>query len=234
MKRIIAVLVSSFVVSTFCVAQTPGVFRQEGVASWYGTELAGSKTASGEVYDPAKLTAAHQTIPFGTLVTVTNKANNRTVTVRINDRGPLVPDRIIDLSQAAAEQLDMIDSGIAVVSLESATAAQEPGTLSPDQTTGSPEAQTAVANIKPGFPQLGTGKRYRIQVGSFLVVQNAKNAFDILTNMDLEPAYERFEKDGSITFYRVVLTGIKPEDVPVIAEKLATAGFLEALIREER
>jgi rare lipoprotein A len=73
-------------------------------------------TASGETYSPAKLTAAHRTLPFGTLVRVTNLANGRTIVVRINDRGPFVKNRVIDLSHAAAQQLQF--SGLAPVSLE--------------------------------------------------------------------------------------------------------------------
>src|ERR1700689_2357946 len=76
----------------------------------------GGMTASGEAYSPTKLTAAHRTLPFGTLVRVTNLANGRTIVVRINDRGPFVKSRVIDLSQAAAQQLQF--SGLAPVSLE--------------------------------------------------------------------------------------------------------------------
>lgn len=91
---------------------------QEGYASWYGPGFAGRLTASGEVFDPQKLTAAHRTLPFGTIVRVTNLANGKSVTVTINDRGPFVKNRIIDLSKKAAEALDMIKTGTARVKLE--------------------------------------------------------------------------------------------------------------------
>jgi hypothetical protein len=90
----------------------------EGLASWYGPGFAGRRTASGEIFDPAQLTAAHRNLPFGTFVRVTNLNNNLSVTVRINDRGPFKPDRIIDLSRAAAEEIRMISSGTARVRLE--------------------------------------------------------------------------------------------------------------------
>ena len=90
----------------------------EGVASWYGPGFDGKLTANGEVFDTNKLTAAHQTLPFDTLVRVTNLENNRVVVVRVNDRGPFVGGRILDLSQAAAERLDMIGNGTAKVRLE--------------------------------------------------------------------------------------------------------------------
>ncbi len=92
---------------------------QEGKATWYSDALAGHPTASGEDYDPQALTAAHRTLPLGTRVRVTNLGNDRTVDVRINDRGPFGrADRIIDLSRAAAEALDMIDAGVVRVRLE--------------------------------------------------------------------------------------------------------------------
>ncbi|MCA9839517.1 MAG: septal ring lytic transglycosylase RlpA family protein [Trueperaceae bacterium] len=101
----------------------------EGRASWYGPKFAGRKTANGEIFDPSQLTAAHKTLPFGTLVRVYNLDNGTSVVVRINDRGPFKPGRIIDLSKAAAESLGMIGSGTAQVKLEllSSTA---PSTLS--------------------------------------------------------------------------------------------------------
>lgn len=90
----------------------------EGVASWYGPGFVGNLTANGETFDTRKLTAAHQTLPFDTLVRVTNLENSQAVVVRINDRGPFVGGRIIDLSEAAAERIDMIESGTARVRLE--------------------------------------------------------------------------------------------------------------------
>ncbi len=103
-------------------ACAPGLSRvpnaAEGVASWYGPGFDGKQTASGEVFDTSKLTAAHRTLPFNTLLRVTNLENNRVVVVRVNDRGPFVGGRILDLSLAAAEKLDMVGSGTARVRLE--------------------------------------------------------------------------------------------------------------------
>ena len=89
----------------------------QGLASWYGQKFHGRKTASGERFDMHELTAAHPTLPFGTLVEVRNLDNGRRVVVRINDRGPTVTGRIIDLSYAAAVELGMIDRGVAEVAL---------------------------------------------------------------------------------------------------------------------
>jgi rare lipoprotein A len=90
----------------------------EGKASYYADSLDGNLTASGKPYDKSALTAAHKTLPFGSRLKVTNLANDRSVLVTVNDRGPFAKNRIIDLSRAAAEQLDMIDAGVATVRIE--------------------------------------------------------------------------------------------------------------------
>ncbi len=88
-----------------------------GVASFYGRAFAGRRTASGDVFDPAQLTAAHRTLPFGSRVKVTNERNGRTVVVRINDRGPFHGNRVIDLSRAAADQIGIVGPGSGRVEL---------------------------------------------------------------------------------------------------------------------
>lgn len=90
----------------------------EGKLAYYGRKFAGHRTASGERFDPAALTMAHKTLPFGTMVRVTNLKTNRSVVVRVNDRGPNTPDRIADVSQAAAYRLRMLHSGIIDAKLE--------------------------------------------------------------------------------------------------------------------
>jgi rare lipoprotein A len=94
-----------------------GGLERRGIASWYGRQHQGKPTASGEIYDMNGFTAAHRTLPFGTWVRVTNLANGRSVDVRINDRGPWVDGRIIDLSYAAARRLEAIGPGLVRVEL---------------------------------------------------------------------------------------------------------------------
>jgi rare lipoprotein A len=96
------------------VPVTPGQ-EESGLASWYGHPYHGRRTASGEVYDMARLTAAHRTFPFGTRVLVTSLATGRSVEVRINDRGPFADGRIIDVSYAAARVLGLVGPGVARV-----------------------------------------------------------------------------------------------------------------------
>ena len=121
-------------------APAPGVptppaapLSQEGVASWYGPGFHGKKTTSGTVYDQYAMTAAHQTLPLGSNVRVTNLANGKTVTVLINDRGPFVKGRVIDLSYAAAEAVDMIGPGTAPVRVDVLDTAGHRLTAIPDR-----------------------------------------------------------------------------------------------------
>ena len=97
---------------------SPDAFEQTGVASWYGRQHQGKRTASGEAYDMNALTAAHRTLPLGTRVRVTNLENGRSVDVRINDRGPFARRRVIDLSYAAAQRLGATGSGVFRVGLK--------------------------------------------------------------------------------------------------------------------
>jgi rare lipoprotein A len=98
---------------------TPQVLR--GIASWYGEEFAGRTTANGEIFDPLLLTAAHRTLPFGTVADITNPKNGQTVRVRVNDRGPYIGNRIIDLSYAAARQIGLIEPGVGDVEINVVT-----------------------------------------------------------------------------------------------------------------
>jgi rare lipoprotein A len=116
-----ALVVAAFLtVSYGCVSTGPQVPKDQalsGMASWYGEEFAGRTTANGEIFDPLQLTAAHRTLPFGTIVEVRNPRNGATVKVRINDRGPFVGNRVIDLSYAAADKLKMVETGVGEVEL---------------------------------------------------------------------------------------------------------------------
>lgn len=98
--------------------EPPDNYSEQGYASWYGTKFHGNKTANGEVYDMYAMTAAHKTLPIPSYVKVTNIKNNKSVVVRVNDRGPFHEGRIVDLSYVAAKKLDMLDAGTAPVKLE--------------------------------------------------------------------------------------------------------------------
>lgn len=117
-----------------------------GMASWYGPKFAGRLTANGEIFDPSQLTAAHKTLPFGTMVRVTNVTNNMSVVVRINDRGPFVKQRVIDLSRYAAEQIEMIGPGTAEVVIEE---------VFTNTDEASNTAATEVVAVNDNFQQVG-------------------------------------------------------------------------------
>lgn len=115
----ISLLSGCSLVSTSQTGSTGAGYSAEGKASYYGKRHHGNKTASGERFDQNALTAAHRTLPFGSQVRVTNLNNDRSVVVRINDRGPYSRGRLIDVSQRAAEQLDMLRSGVVPVRVQS-------------------------------------------------------------------------------------------------------------------
>jgi rare lipoprotein A len=104
--------------SSMPLAPAPVGYTEEGNASWYGNPFNGRRSSNGEIYDMHKLTAAHRTLPFETMVRVTNLNNGKSTTVRITDRGPFVNDRIIDLSLAAAREIESIGPGVVPVRLE--------------------------------------------------------------------------------------------------------------------
>lgn len=128
------------------IAPAPG-WTETGIASWYGAPYHGRKAANGETYDMEQLTAAHRTLPFGAIVRVQRSDNHKAVVVRINDRGPFVDGRIIDLSKAAARAIDLIGPGISRVQLE-------------------------LLSYSTARPQLEDG-RYAVQAGSFSDRRNA-------------------------------------------------------------
>lgn len=116
---LIILLIFSFIPTSCGIlgSSAAGCFIQEGTASWYGSDFQGTRTANGEIYDMETLTAAHKTLPFNTLVRVENVENDKTVTVRINNRGPYADGRVIDLSRKAARKIGIIKKGLASVKL---------------------------------------------------------------------------------------------------------------------
>lgn len=152
-------------------------FRQRGVASWYGRRFHGQKTSSGETYDMYAMTAAHPTLPIPSYVRVTHVGNGRTVVLRINDRGPFLHDRVIDLSYAAAYRLGYIQQGSALVEV----AAIVPGeTLPPAQlasvTTDVPARQDPpFAPPAPAVPVAAEPGGIFVQLGAFSAWENAES-----------------------------------------------------------
>jgi rare lipoprotein A len=176
-------LVAAFAVVAGCAsprAARHGVAIERGVASWYGPGFHGNFTASGERYDMHSLTAAHRTLPFGTVVEVRNLENGRRVRVKINDRGPFVNNRIVDLSRAAAEAIGMVGPGTALVELVAVGLEPIGGFAFTVQVGAFREPAAAddlAARLRADFPAVEVRRDEvwsRVQVGSFPTREEAR------------------------------------------------------------
>ena len=147
-------------------------FRQRGLGSWYGRKFHGQRTSSGEVYDMYGMTAAHPTLPIPSYARVTNLGNGRSVIVRVNDRGPFHPGRVIDLSYAAAWKLDYIGVGSTAVELELVTPEQMP-MLAARHSSTSPVAAAVADRRAPSSLPVQTASTQVAQPGSQLVQTTA-------------------------------------------------------------
>ena len=177
---------------------------QTGVASWYGPGFHGKTTSNKEIYDMYDLTAAHRSLPFGTHVMVTNLENGMSVIVRINDRGPFVKGRIIDLSYAAADAVDMIDSGTAPVRLE------------------------ILAKISPKR----SSQKFCVQVGSFVREANARALKNELRRSFPGVYITSFKTPGHI-YYRVRIKAKNQDSARSIARRLMEAGYTTIVLEEQ-
>ncbi len=178
----------------------PRIKRVEvGLASWYGEKFHGRRTASGKVYDMYQLTAAHKTLPLGTSVIVTHVNNGKSVEVTVNDRGPFVRGRIIDLSYAAAQALEMVEQGVAKVRVE-------------------------VLDTRPISTPSPEGP-FTIQVGSFISQSNAISLMEELQRA-YKDVYITELKTPENTYYRVRLGTFKTRDEAYrFATRLAQDGY---------
>jgi rare lipoprotein A len=171
--------------------ETKGV--QYGVASWYGSDFHGKQTSSGEIYDMYQLTCAHNTLPLGTMVMVTNLENGSSVEVKVNDRGPFVKDRIIDLSYAAARILGIREKGTAMVKVEFIGPLVEQiqrFTVQVGSFIDEGNAQRLADQLRKGFENVyvtivetSTQKYHRVRVGQFETEESALNIAEKLAQM---------------------------------------------------
>jgi rare lipoprotein A len=193
-----------------------------GLASFYADKFDGRITASGETFDQRKLTAAHRTLPFGTTVKVTNLENKKTVSVVINDRGPFIKDRVIDLSKAAAEELGFIKAGVTQVKLEvlnlsssdkSAAAAPKRQVVisraaSDSRSQGSDQASSVASEGLEYYSlksQLTTPSGFGIQVASYQEAANLMKLCDELQQKTNKEIIVQVSKQGDNKLYRVIL-----------------------------
>ncbi len=178
---------------------------EEGLASWYGKDFHGRPTASGEIYNMYGLSAAHRTLPLGTIVRVTNLKNGRSVDVVINDRGPFVDGRIIDMSYGAARVLDMVEDGVVPVRVEA---------------LGRDPSYVKTVRVMDG----GEGD-FVVQVGAFLDPSNAERLRTALSWSYPDVYIARASVDGR-TYYRVRLGSYKEKASALnLADRLAEEGY---------
>lgn len=167
-------------------------YRERGVASWYGKKFHGRKTSNGETYDMYAMTAAHKTLPLPSYVRVRNLRNGRSVIVRVNDRGPFLHNRLIDLSYAAAHRLGILGTGTGIVEVEGLDG-NEPA---PTVATRERPPRIAVATAPPE-----SAPRLYLQAGAFTVRENAETLRNRLAAADFKPVHiEPGQVDGNPVF----------------------------------
>lgn len=196
-------------------ARESGVVLQTGVASWYGADFHGRTTANGEIYDMHKLTAAHPELPFHSIVEVENLENGRCVRVRINDRGPFVKDRVIDLSLAAALRLDMAGQGTARVNLRRVHGgapgnAPSPGG-EPGSVAGAPAREVLPAPFEPAAACY-------VQAGAFSLKTNAEELRQVLGGIIPNMAFRVAREDG---LFKVISPRLEADACRDVLRKLA-------------
>jgi rare lipoprotein A len=245
----------------FCagaIAQTEPGYRKTGRASFYAKKFHGRRTTNGERYHNEKLTAAHRTLPFGTLVRVTNVRNGRSVVVRVNDRGPFVKDRLIDVSQAAAHELGMVAAGTAPVKVEvvgSSSVSPEPETETVAQTSApieprpmrvintayhpAPKALPEPAikpHYEPGrvYTTKGTVAQvsgYGVQLGAFQQIENALSLCRQLAEKQVHKVFIRVDKRTK-TFGVVAGSFNRRKDAEAYVASLKDQGLEEGMVRK--
>ncbi|WP_419784936.1 septal ring lytic transglycosylase RlpA family protein [Pseudodesulfovibrio sp.] len=174
---------------TYYPLQTAAGYDEVGLASWYGSDFHGKKTANGQTYNMYGVTAAHKTLPLGTKVRVTHLGNHRSVILVVNDRGPFVSGRILDLSYGAARELGMLNEGVAKVRI-SAIGSTVPATMVAS-TSATSRSQQAI-------------KVYSVRVGAFAVRSNAERTHRRLVSEGYKDAAIVMENRDGLTLHIVV------------------------------
>lgn len=216
------------------------VYKKDAIVSYYAEDFHGKKTSNGEIYNMNALTCASKELPFNSRLKVTNLANGKSVEVRVNDRGPFVPDRVLDLSKAAAIKLGMIADGTAHVKIEiiemgpntkaSVQTAQKAQKLMaqrfPNYTSATPK-QSATSSAQTKIdPKL----LYDIQLGAFSSRENANKLAQQLLKEGFTDVV--FQKSDNI--YRVVIRAVPGKDVPELQKKLSKNNHKDYTIKKRK
>ena len=203
-------------------------YRAKGVASWYGKKFHGRRTSSGEPYNMYAMSAAHTVLPLPSYVRVTNLRNNRQVVVKVNDRGPFLHNRLIDLSYAAAVRLDMLGTGTANVLVEEVTSAGANNQQPSYTQTNYP----AAVEPQPGIT-IGSGNVV-LQVGAFSNEQNALSVKLRLQNIGFNNVFvKRVVNNIQAVIYKVQIGPYLPNQIQVIQQQLSQLGFNVILLPQQ-
>lgn len=216
---------SSYIVAgkRYYVLDSPHGFRQRGLASWYGKKFHGRLTSSREPYDMHAMTAAHTTLPLPTYVRVRNLRNNKSVIVRVNDRGPFVSNRIIDLSYAAARRLDMIQDGTSLVEVTALTVNDSSSPLRRDK-------RPAV----PNEPVTDSLQTLWLQAGAFGNSENADRRLQLLRNSGISTAFVAADHASRPVLFRVRIGPISDvASYDRLVEQLRAIGVTETHLVSE-
>jgi rare lipoprotein A len=185
-------------------------YRQTGIASWYGKDFHGKRTSSGTIYNMYEFTAAHKTLPLPSLVRVTNISNGKSVVVTVDDRGPFVKGRLIDLSYAAANELDIVRAGTGKVEVEALGGASGAGPVIVYSPGNQPQAAASSGgNIAPA---LVPAQHLYMQVGAFGDLANAERLKSRLESNGVSKVVIRYDASAGKTLYRVRIGPLSGSD----------------------
>ena len=204
-------------------------YHDRGIASWYGTQFHGGRTSDGETYDMYAMTAANKVVPIPCYARVTNLQNGKSVVVKINDRGPFVGNRLIDLSYAAAARLEMLGTGTALVDVQAVTAG-EAGPPPAAAPVPAPAAATVAGAATPAVaPDLNPP--IFLQVGAYAERANADAALQKLAVNGVQKAFILPVNENGRTLYKVRIGPVAGVDgVDSLSARLAALGYPDAEI----
>jgi len=226
---------------TYAVLPSGSGYKERGVASWYGTKFHGRLTSSREPYDMYEMTAAHKTLPLPTYVRVRNLRNDRSVIVRVNDRGPFVHNRIIDLSYAAALKLDMIGDGTSLVEVTAISFDEPSGDrpvrkVEPAEPPAPPAAVEAPREAEQQHEpvvevprEAGPDHEIFVQVGAFGDRSNAERRRAVLNSAGIPGVFIFAEGDATPPIYRVRIgpIGNNVDDYDALVTRLEALGITD-------
>lgn len=221
------------------------IYRQKATVSYYAGDFHGKKTSNGEYFNMNDLTCASKTLPFDTVLKITNLANGLSVNVRVNDRGPFVEGRELDLSKAAAQKLDMIKSGTATVKIEivkrgpdtklsqqtaekaAQIMAKKTGHKGQTSVVTNPSTKGQTSKLPKSLPK---DTFWDIQIGAYSTKENANVTAQKLLKQGFSNVI--FQKGNDIV--RVVIKGVPAEQVPEVESKLNKNGYSGYVLRERK